>query len=378
MKKVASLVFNNFKNDARVLKEATTLVNNNYDVHVVALHEKGLLLKEDINTIKVERISLITRKLPKLFLIQLFKYLELTLKVICKYKNVDIIHCNDLAPLPIAVIIKLFINRKVKIVYDAHEYQTERNGLRGFKKRLSEITEKIFIKKVDHVITVSEGIAEEYRLKYGIKKPTLVYNSPFAVNLERTNIFRERFKLAEDQTIYLYQGGLYKGRGLEIALESFKQLSNKSILVVIGFGELEGLVKGYAKNSDNIFFHEAVSPMELLNYTASADVGLAIIENTSLSYYYSMPNKFFEYSMVGVPVIANNLYELKRLINQYDNGWIINELSTDSLIQAILKIEEIRNELEFKKKQKNAKKLSVDFNWENQEEKLLDAYKSLY
>ena len=42
MKKVVSIVLNNFKNDSRVLKENISLQNNGYDVQVVALWEDGL------------------------------------------------------------------------------------------------------------------------------------------------------------------------------------------------------------------------------------------------------------------------------------------------------------------------------------------------
>src|SRR5699024_3830261 len=171
-------------------------------------------------------------------------------------KSVDIIHCNDLAPLPIAVVIKIFVNRKIKIVYDAHEYQTERNGLRGIRKFVSKLMEKILIKEASYVITVSNGIATEYAEKYKIKKPTVIYNCPSFVKAEKNDIFRKKFNISDDQTIYLYQGGLYKGRGLELSLDAFSKMNRKNVLVIIGFGELEKVVKEYANKYENIFFHE--------------------------------------------------------------------------------------------------------------------------
>ncbi|MFD1446648.1 glycosyltransferase [Oceanobacillus profundus] len=381
MKSVALIVLNNFKNDARVLKEAITLQKNGYSVKVIALHEQNLKKEDVVSDIKVERISLITKKLPKLFLVQLIKYVELCIKTIYKHKDFDIIHCNDLAPLPIAVIIKIFINRRVKIVYDAHEYQTERNGLKGIKKTLSTLIEKVLIKKVDHVLTVSDGIAEEYKKKYKIDKPTIVYNCPFFFQQKKTDIFREKFEIADNQTIYLYQGGLYKGRGLEISLEAFKQLDNensKEVLVIIGFGELEELVKSYAEKYSNIFYHDAVSPTDLLKYTSSADVGLCLIENTSLSYYFSMPNKFFEYSMVGLPVISNNVFELNKLVNKYNNGWILDKFSSVSLVKVIKRVGSVNNDKEFYEKKSNTQKIARIYNWETQEKVLLEAYSTLY
>ncbi|CAG9620202.1 glycosyltransferase [Sutcliffiella rhizosphaerae] len=376
MKKVASIVLNDFKNDARVLKEAITLQKNDYFVMVIALHSDKLLINDEVSGIKVYRIKLMTKKLPKLLFVQVFKYIEFFLKSARFCKKMDIIHCNDLAPLPIAVFTKIFLNKNIKIVYDAHEYQTERNGLRGIRKVFSEITEKILIKIPDQIITVSEGIAQEYKDKYNIKKPAIIYNCPFYVNDIKSNIFREKFGIAKDKTIFLYQGGLYKGRGLEITLSTFSKISKHNVLVVIGFGQLEHLVKQYADKYENVFFHEAVSTIELLSYTASADIGLCLIENTSLSYYYSMPNKYFEYSMVGLPLIVNNLYELEKITQKYNNGWII-DLTEESLSKTIEHIGS-QNISEINVKSLNAKKLASDYNWENQERNLLKLYNELY
>ena len=64
MKKVISVVLNNFCNDSRVLKECKTLTNANYNVKVLALHDGKLGLKENdiIEGIKVQRLLLFTKK----------------------------------------------------------------------------------------------------------------------------------------------------------------------------------------------------------------------------------------------------------------------------------------------------------------------------
>ena len=52
MKKVISLLTNNFKHDNRVLKECTTLSKAGYNVTVVALHAEGLTEKETLENNK--------------------------------------------------------------------------------------------------------------------------------------------------------------------------------------------------------------------------------------------------------------------------------------------------------------------------------------
>ncbi|CCW30387.1 hypothetical protein XNC3_1960057 [Xenorhabdus nematophila F1] len=64
--------------------------------------------------------------------------------------------------------------------------------------------------------------------------------------------------IRSDQKIFLYQGGLIKGRGIEILLETFENLKDdKNVLVCMGYGPLESLIKIKTSKSSNIFFHHA-------------------------------------------------------------------------------------------------------------------------
>ena len=81
MKKVTILVFNNFTHDNRVLREGLSLKNAGYEVQVVALHEGDLPKKELKEGLKIHRLSLLSRKLPKSIFFQIFKWMELFLLI---------------------------------------------------------------------------------------------------------------------------------------------------------------------------------------------------------------------------------------------------------------------------------------------------------
>ena len=383
MKKVISIVLNNFKNDSRVLKENLSLQRAGYDVKVIALHD-GSLLKEfdDIQGITIHRVRLKSKNWSKNKIIQLFKYVEYIYKVIKQYGYYcDIVHCNDLNTLPIGVIVKKIYNKDVKIVYDAHEHETERIQVKGFIKRLTKILEKKCIKYADRVITVSDSIADEYVKLYKINKPVVVLNAPpFIEFTNKTDIFREVFNITKEQMIFLYQGMLNRGRGIEIILDAFKKLSNKThvlngkvVIVFMGLGELEDFIQKTAQKYDNIYFHPAVLPNVILNYTNSADVGISMIEDISLSYKYCLPNKLFEYVMAELPVIVSNLYEMKKLVIQNKIGCMSKENTSESLISAI---NEIIN-MNFQELKNNTKNFKTIYNWEEQEKILLNVYKKL-
>ena len=372
---IISIVLNNFKNDSRVLKENISLQNNGYNVKVIALHEEPLKEFDEVANIAVHRIKLKTRNWSKNKLVQLLKYLEFVYQVVKQYKNSDIAHCNDLSALPIGVIIKKFFNKKIKVVYDAHEYETELNGLHGIEKTLTKKLEKLLIKHADKVITVSDSIANEYVKLYSIPKPSLVLNTPPYKEITKKEIFRETLGIKENQTIFLYQGGLSKGRGIEILLETFQNIDdNKSVIIFMGYGTLENIIKENTTKYENIYFHEAVNPDVLLNYTSSADFGISTIENSCLSYYYCLPNKMFEYFMADIPVIVSNLYEMKKIVEENHIGIVAKDNTPEGLQNAIKEAVKLdKDDLK-----ENIQKLKAVYNWEQQEKVLLKVYGELF
>jgi glycosyltransferase involved in cell wall biosynthesis len=373
LQKVTSIVLNNFKNDSRVLKENISLQRAGYDVTIVAMYEEPLEEFEKVQGIHVHRVKIKSRSWSKHPVVQFFKYLELLYRVVKAYKKSDILHCNDLNALPVGVVIKKFFNKKAKIVYDAHEYETETNGLGGLKQKVVRLIEKRLIKDADAVMTVSNLIAEEYVRLYGIKKPALVLNTPVYKTVEKKNLFREEFGIKKEQKIFLYQGALNSGRGLETLLEAFKELKSNAVIVFMGYGVLAPLIAQSAKESENIYFHEAVSPEVVLDYTSSADFGISTIEDSCLSYRYCLPNKMFEYMMVGIPLLVSPLPEMKKVVEGYNVGVVLEENSVDGVKKSV----EEAMTLDVKTLENNLEVAKTIYNWQEQEKVLLKVYNEL-
>lgn len=374
MKKIANLVFNPFVNDSRVLKESISLANNGYLVEVIAHLNHGLKQEEKKENFKVRRFSYFDRTKTKGVLGKLKAYLRYVSKSISHCKSFDYLHCNDLNTLPIGVLIKLFYNKQVKIVYDAHEFETEVHGLSGIKKKATYLLERTLIKYVDKVITVSDAIANAYAKMYNIEKPALVLNTPPFQEIKKQNFFRKELGITEEKTIYLYQGGLSTGRGIEILLETFGKIKDKNnVIVFMGYGALEEEIKKNAVENENIFFYPAVSPKILLDYTSSADFGISLIEDTCLNYRYCLPNKIFEYNMAEIPIIVSNLPEMKNVVEKNGIGLSVKENTAKGLEEAIIQIVN-KNKTDFEKNIEKAKNI---FNWEQQENILLSIYHKL-
>lgn len=375
MKNILAVTLTEITNDNRVINYTNALAANGQTVILISPEPKARSTSYyQFSTIY---LPLFINKFKHSFVLGVFKLFEFLFRAVVSSKkiNCDIIHAHDLKGLLVASSIKRLVHKKALIVYDAHEYETESNGLKGVHKQVLEFLERRLIKNVSRVITVSDSIADEYVRLYGIKNPTVLLNVPKAKRdkNEKYDLFREKFGIRIDQRIFLYQGYLGRGRGIEILLNTFTKLvSDKNVIVFMGRGPLEHIIHSFQQGK-NIYFHDYVHPNEFLNYTSSADIGLVLVEDTCLSYRYCLPNKLFEYIFSGLPVICSNLPEMKKLVLSNEVGIVASENTEKGFMDAINFLN--AQDIDFFKA--NTLATSEKYSWSNQEEKLIRLYDQL-
>lgn len=368
---------NEFTNASRVLKQVNSLVRSNTfdEIMIVALGSASLKEHEIIMPgVELRRVQLSTRGLRKSFIFQIVKYIEFFVRVtwlLAKFKP-QVVNAHAIGVLPIACFYKLLF--KSCVVYDAHELETEQVGGENLRKSLSKWLERKLIHYHDLMFVVSESIADWYSNEYGIARPPVVLNAPNKREIKRNNHFREQLGIRDDQIILLYQGGLAPGRGVHLVLEAFKaRKDDKVVAVFMGYGPLQYDIQAVAAQQQNIFFYPAVAPQVVLEYTASADFGISLIENTCLSYYYCMPNKLFEYAMAGLPVLVSNMKDMSELVRKNQMGAVVSDFSATGINRAIDDF--LTQDLTVMKT--NAYRVACDHAWEVQEQRMLAAYQAM-
>lgn len=387
MKKILMIVQNDFVNDSRIIKEANSLGKNGFEVKVLALHNNGLKENEDFEYFSVKRIKLSTReKLGKNKISQIFKYLEFKNK--CTREAIifkpNYIHCHDIYTLPIGEkILKKIKNKNVKFVYDSHELWSEASNnitMPPILLKMQNNLENKIIRQCDEVITVSKSIVKHLKDKYNLnKQPILIRNIPYQhKNVNSEKLFHKKFNLDYNKRIVIYQGAVAKGRGIEPLMEAMKYTNDNIVLVILGNG---AMVEKYKKMRDNInlkdkiYFHEAVSPNELISYTSSADLGISLVKNICLSYYYALPNKMFEYIQAEIPVICSNYPDMQDIVKTYKVGETTEPDDSEKMANEINKILSDTNVYE--EYVKNCKYAKEQLNWEEESKKLINLYNML-
>lgn len=384
MKKVTMFVWNNFMNDARVLREATALTDLDYTVTIIAkkeLSEMHLSSSEEVRgrvfvnrPLKIELPQKITGKIKSSILIKHIPNMLLMFKMIMlgrKY-DTDVYHAHDLNTLIQGIVsAKLRVNRK-PLIYDSHEVQTSRTHY-SFDKIYK--IEKFLLNFVDEVIVENDTRANYHNDLYGIR-PTPIHNYSELYNIDEVKAFpiREKYNIPESTKIVLYQGGMQEGRGLFKLLDAFKNINNGKLIMLGDGKERQNLIDYHSELEleNKVIFIDRVPYKELRSYTKSADIGIQFLENTNFNHYSASSNKLFEYLMAHVPVIGSDLPEIKKVIEEEKVGLTVEESNTTELQQAIQKLIDDEGKRNYFKK--NTQRAKHKYNWDNEKQILNNIY----
>jgi glycosyltransferase involved in cell wall biosynthesis len=365
MKQIILSVTNDLVTDQRVHRVATTLTKAGAEVVLVGrLLPKSLPVKRDYAT---HRMRLLFRKSALFYAeynIRLFFYLL--------FKKVDIMVANDLDTLPANYLVSVI--RRKTLVYDSHELFTEVPELvgRNVTKKVWETIEKWLLPKVQHSYTVCQSIADVYNGKYGISMK-VVRNLPVKWD---ENDRKEPYPALAQIDFVLYQGSVNLGRGLELLVDAFGYLDGIKC-VIAGDGDILQALKQRIESkdlNDKIILLGKVPFEDLKRLTPYAKLGVSLEENTSLNYYYALPNKLFDYIQAKIPVLASDFPEMHNLIVDHKVGELLLSREPKKLAnQMESMIQKSKAAFWDASLAEAANKLC----WENEEKSLLMIYKKL-
>ncbi len=357
------------------------LGNLNYDTRTFnffkALNENGIevnfigfdWLTEGFKGFNNDKIMIFKLTKGKISLLFYFKFFVIQLKYSLRSKA-DIYLASDFFSLP-----ALFITAKLhhkKIIYDSRELFTELpfHEKKPIVRKIIKIFERYLIKRVNAVFTTGEMDSDYLKKLYSINNIYLQRNLPVKNNsLLPVNLY-DKFSIPSESIIILYQGIIVRGRGLEFYFNELTKM-NDLYLIALGGGEHLDYYKSLSEEmgiSRQVIFAGKIQQSEILNYTSEAFAGLSIINNIGINNYYALPNKLFEYLMAGIPVIVNDLPQMKKIVDEYKVGAVIDEKIENSLIEILLQWKS--NKSLYNELKQNCKSASEELNWENEFDKI--------
>ncbi|GAA0289842.1 glycosyltransferase involved in cell wall biosynthesis [Gracilibacillus halotolerans] len=423
MKRVGMFVWNHFTNDARVMRECTTLSQNGYDVELICIDDPDdptikryeeinehfrvhrmkrypsalLFLQKVYRFVVGKRWPIIPFGLVWAYLVYLLPWiiLPLTLLAVILLKtkarviwvrgalilrmmwkghrgNYDIYHSNDLNTMPQGYVSAKWRFKKKPLIYDSHEVQTSRTG---YDSPWYEKFERFFIKRMDAMMVENDTRAKYNEDLYGFY-PYVLHNYPTEQISEGTDKvdLHSMLNLPPDEKILLYQGGIQIGRGLDKLVEAYPKFK-EGTLVFIGDGRIKEELQQKVKENnleDGIRFLPKVPLKDLPKYTRNGYLGFQVLNNICFNHYSASSNKLFEYMMAEVPVVACDFPEIKKVVEGNEIGITVDSHNPEDIARGVNYMLEHPEERD--RFSKNCIPARGNYNWENEQENLLEVY----
>jgi glycosyltransferase involved in cell wall biosynthesis len=155
----------------------------------------------------------------------------------------------------------------------------------------------------------------------------------------KSDRIRRQLNLDGEQKIAISAGTV--ASGCETVIEGLSRLPSNFHLVFVGTfapvsyeKELRGLVdtRGLRKR---VHFLEPVPYGDLTGLCSGADFGIIIRDPAIMNNYVSLPNRVFDYVASGLPFCAPEIPDIAKIINTYQLGSAVADLTADGWESAL-------------------------------------------
>jgi hypothetical protein len=176
------------------------------------------------------------------------------------------------------------------------------------------------------MITVSQGIADEYKRVFGVEADVVANAAPYC-ELTPAPVDDHRVRL-------VHHGAASPLRRLESIIELMNWLDERFvldlILIPLSNGYLERLHK-LAEGNPRIQFQEPVPMSEIPKSTNCYDIGISFLPATNFNNHHALPNKFFEFIQARLAVATGPFPEMAAIVKRYDCGIVADSFDLKSL-----------------------------------------------
>lgn len=372
-KKIVIARSNFVEPDSRVEKEAISLVNNGYEVSLLAWNRsKNYFVKRDKKSItsalKISRISFGAKAgfgngfkslVPFIkFQLSLFGWLILNKD---KY---DICHFCDFDTAFLGSIACKIVRKKY--IFDIFDYLSTNPN--NFFQKVIEKMENMTINHAEATIICTEDRIQQIK-KTKPKNLTIIHNSPSDI-FDLSNI-----PYANTNKIRVVYVGILQDYRLLKEMAKVISEDSRIELHIGGFGKYESYMKDMSKRYDNIKYYGKLKYDETLKLEQSCDIMTAIYDPNIGNHIYAAPNKFYEALYLGKPLIMVKGTGMSNIVKEEKIGVLI-DYNEDGFKRGLKELIDMREE--WKNIEKRMKEIyKKRFSWSEMEKRLVHLYDKL-
>jgi len=353
--------------DGRIFhREARSLARAGYDVVLIARHDK----EETVDGVRVAPLPEPKNRLHRMTSV-LWRLYRLAVR-----EDADVYHFHD----PELMIVGLLLKRRgKKVIWDVHEHYPNAildkyylaRPLRRVISKSFDLFERTVVRCFDYVIYTTPFVGARYE-KMKVRTGR-IENYPSG---------RPAATFARDpQERIIYLGGMSPTRGLVEVVEAFALVAReypKWELYLVGScrpASFEQELRELAARRGieaNVKFIAWVPYEEKEHLSLQASMGVI----TYLPYSNNvscLPNKLFDYMLVGLPVIASDFPLYREIVAPAACGLLVDPSKPAEIARAMVYL--IEHPQEARQMGENGQKAVLEeYNWEKESERLLAIY----
>ena len=271
-------------------------------------------------------------------------------------KGTDIVHAHNV---PSALAMKNASGKKVLSLHGIYPEQIAQLHGKVYSK-ISKNYENAALKWADAITTISREVYNHYS-KMGFN----VVQIPHAIDL--TIFPKNTIKKFENQIIYA--GRLSKEKGIDILLQTAKNLPSKYNLLILGSGPEENKVRDVANSKTNVHYLGYQSKQNTISLIRGSDL---LVQPSLLE---GISSTILEAMGCGTCVVASNVGGNREIIESDKTGVLINPNNHEELLD---KISDLLTNNEKRTKIVTAGLQAVEkYNWKQVGQQYLDVYESI-
>ena len=297
-----------------------------------------------------------------------------------------VVHFHDPELLLLVPLLRLGLGRRVKIVYDAHEYFIDSLRVKYWIPRplrpavafVARWAERLLVRGLDGLVCAVEGQVPLYRYFRGAV--AVVRNLPAASLFEGA---RPHPALDVSGFKLIYVGLILPQRGIDVLLEAIRILHQRGAddihLFLLGPLTAPGYVRALQsfaqahRVAGQVHWLGPVPHDQLRHYLANADVGLVPVVITRQYRNPSLSTKLFEYMLSGLPVLAADCPDYRVFVEESSGGLVVPGREAPAYAEAILWLRDHADEA--RAMGQRGKAMVLDhYTWEKEQERLVSFY----
>jgi glycogen(starch) synthase len=292
----------------------------------------------------------------------------------------------DAHDFPALILVSLTLmlrHRRAVLVYDAHELYLFRapyhsrlaNAWHRLTRPLFMHLEQRLARRADAVLALAEARARLLARWYGIPRPAVIQNALDPVSLDIPAPVDLRRVVGEGRRCVVHTGDIDgRRRAVTELVRAVALLPEDVALVFLGQGASVEAVRALAEAcgiGERVFIVPPVPPEHVAVTIRPADVAAILMRTESWNTRAGLPNKLFEAVGAGVPVLASDMFVLRRVVRRYDLGLLCDQDDPALIARALRQMLVPETQAFYRERVQAAQR---DLNWQIEAEKLRTVY----